>query len=251
MEWLITNTLAALLVPPGSLLALAGAGALLARRRPRLGRSLVAFSLVALYGLATPIVSQALLARLEPPARDPLADRGAQAIVVLGGGTYFAAPEYGRDTVGSATLMRLRYAAHLQRASSLPVLLTGGAPLGNDTPEAEQMRRVLETEFRVPARWLETASRNTLENARLSHALLAPQGIRRVVLVTHAWHMPRARLAFERAGFEVIPAATGYATRYRVTALSFVPGAAALLDSSWFFHEAIGIGWYHLRLARG
>jgi uncharacterized SAM-binding protein YcdF (DUF218 family) len=249
MEWLISNAIAALLLPPGSLLVAAAAGALLARRRPRVGRSLVAFSLLALYALAMPVASDALLASLEPPARDPLAGDGGLAIVVLGGGTYFSAPEYGGDTVGPSTLVRLRYAAHLHRASGTPILVTGGAPLGNASTEAELMARVLDSEFHVPVRWLEKASRNTLENARLTYSLLAPYGIRRIYLVTHAWHMPRAQLAFERSGFEVIPATTGYTTRHRTSALHFLPSASSLLNSSWFFHEVIGTGWYHLRIA--
>lgn len=251
MEWQIVNAVAALLVPPGCLLVLAAAGALLARRQPRLGRALVGCGLAALYGLSMPYVADAMTGWLEPAPRDPLADRGGQAIVVLGGGTYFAAPEYGGDTVGGYTLTRLRYAAHLHHASKVPVLVSGGAPLGNARTEAELMERVLETEFSVPVRWVEKGSNNTLENARMSHRVLAADGIKRIYLVTHAWHMPRARLAFERAGFSVIPAPTGYATRYRTTALTFLPNASALLSSSWVFHEAIGLGWYHLRLLLG
>jgi uncharacterized SAM-binding protein YcdF (DUF218 family) len=63
--------------------------------------------------------------------------------------------------------------------------------------------------------------------------------------------MPRARLAFERAGFSVIPAATAYRTRIELTALDFLPSAKALHDSSRFVHEMIGLGWYHLRTAVG
>lgn len=248
MEWQIVNAIAALLLPPGCLLVIAAAGALVARRRPRLGRALVGCSLVALYALATPYVADAMTGWLEPEPRDPLADRSAQAIVVLGGGTYFTAPEYGGDTVGAYTLARLRYAAHLHRASKAPVLVSGGAPLGNARTEAELMERVLAAELNVPVRWVEKASHNTLENARMSHRLLAADGIKRIYLVTHAWHMRRARLAFERAGFGVIPAPTGYATRYRTTALTFLPSASALVGSSWVFHEVIGLGWYHLRL---
>ena len=111
------------------------------------------------------------------------------------------------------------------------------------------MQTVLERDFQVPVQWLEDRSHTTLENARLSHAILSAAGIRRIYLVTQAWHMPRAELAFERAGFEVIPAPTGYATRFRVTVLDFVPDARALRDSSVFFHELLGIGWYRLIFA--
>lgn len=252
MEWLITNAIAALLLPPGTLLVLAATGALVALRRPRLGRALIALSLLALWILSTPYVADALVRSLEPAPSDPLADPSGQAIVVLGGGTYFSAPEYqGHDTVSSFALVRLRYAAHLHRALRKPVLVTGGAPLGNSTSEAEQMKQVLEREFQVPVQWSEQRSNNTLENARLSNRLLRPANVRRIYLVTHAWHMPRAKLAFERAGFEVIQAPTEYTTRFRTTALDFMPSAAALHDSKIFFHEAIGVGWYHLRIAIG
>ncbi len=251
MEWLISNIIAALLAPPGSLLALALIGALAARRWRRCGRTLIALSLVALYVLSTPFAADALLRTLEPAARDPLAQPDGQAIVVLGGGTYFSAPEYGRDTVSETSLVRLRYAAHLHRALNKPVMVTGGAPRGNATSEAEQMKTVLERDFRVPVGWTEPASNNTLENARFSFRLLDAAGVRRIYLVTHAWHMPRARLAFERAGFTVIPAPTAYTTRYRLTVLDFLPSAGALYRGSRFFRETIGIGWYHLRFSLG
>jgi len=251
VEWLITNAIAAWLLPPGSLLLLAAIGALVARRRPRAGRALVVLSLAALYALSTPFAADGLIRTLEPAPRDPVGKAGGQAIVVLGGGTYIGAPEYGRDTVSPATLVRLRYAAHLHRALKHPVMVTGGAPRADSVAEAGLMKQVLEGELGTPVQWVEKGSRNTLENARLARRMLAPAGVKTVYLVTHAWHMPRARLAFERSGFTVISAATGYATRQQLTALDFMPAASALRDSSLFFHEAIGIGWYHLRLLIG
>jgi len=251
VEWLITNAVAALLAPPGSLLLLAAVGALVAVRRHRLGRALVALSLVALYALSTAFVADGLLGLLEPAPRDPLADKDGQAIVVLGGGTYFSAPEYGQDTVSPGTLVRLRYAAQLHRVLAKPVLVTGGAPQGNPRSEAGLMKQVLEADFHVSVQWMEQGSNNTLENARLSYSILGAAGVRRIYLVTHAWHMPRAKRAFERAGFAVIPAPTGYTTRYELTALDFLPEADALYRSNRFFRESIGIGWYHLRVLLG
>jgi uncharacterized SAM-binding protein YcdF (DUF218 family) len=77
--------------------------------------------------------------------------------------------------------------------------------------------------------------------------LLKPAGVERIYLVTQAWHMPRARRAFENAGFAVIPAPTGYATRFELTVLDFLPNVEALNDSSLFFHEILGIAWYYVR----
>ena len=251
MEWQIVNSIAALLLPPGCLLALAVLGALASRRLPRLGRSLVGLSLVLLYAFSTPYLANRLVEALEPSERNPLADRSGEAIVVLGGGAYFAAPEYGRDTVGTFTLARLRYAAHLHRELGKPILVTGGAPLRTAGSEAELMEQALLGDFRIAARWSETESRNTLENARYSHRILSAAGVRRIYLVTSAWHMPRARLAFERVGFSVIPAATGFRSRLALTVVDFLPNASALSSISWVFHELIGMGWYHLRLFLG
>lgn len=251
MEWAVTNAIALLLLPPGILLLLAATGVLLALRRPRLGRGLVWLAMIALYVFSTRFAADQLMHTLEPAASNPLTDPTTQAIVVLGGGTYFAAPEYGADTVKSEVLSRLRYAAHLHRASRKPILVTGGTPEGNSTAEAVLMQRVLTQDFQMPVAWIEDKSDNTLQSARLSRLMLEATGVRRILLVTHAWHMPRAKLAFEHAGFSVVPAATGYATHYRMTGLQFLPSAGALRDSSRFFHEVIGMAWYRLKFAAG
>lgn len=251
MGWLITNAVAALLMPPGILLVLLLIAVYLTWRRPPLARGLVLFSVVALYALSTHFVAGYLVQLLEPEPRDPLADKTGQAIVVLGAGIYSNAPEYGGDTISATTLARARYTALLHRALKKPILASGGAPEGNPTSEARLMKQVLQREFQVPVAWIEEASRNTLENGRASYHILNAAGIRRVYLVTHAWHMPRARLAFETAGFEVIPAPTSYVTRFQMTGLDFLPTAQSLFNSSRFFHEAIGLGWYHLRIAIG
>jgi uncharacterized SAM-binding protein YcdF (DUF218 family) len=248
MEWLITNAVAALLMPLGIVLVILLIALLMAWRRPLQAWRPLALAIIALYALSTQLVAGGLLYLLEPAPRDPTADQSGQAIVVLGGGTYFKAPEYGSDTVMTRTLARLRYAARLQRALSKPVLVTGGSPEGSLVAEAQLMKQVLQEDFQVPVQWVEQGSRNTLENASLSFRLLKPAGIERIYLVTHAWHMPRARLAFERAGFAVIPAPTGYATRFEITVLDFLPRAGALRDSSLFFHEVLGIAWYYSRI---
>lgn len=250
MEWLITNALAAWLLPPGFVVAVVLIGWLLIRRRPAAARGLIGLGLIALYGLATPFAADQLRQHLESPPSDPIKDKSGHAIVVLGAGIQMDAPEYGADSPSKDALARLRYGAHLHRALGKPVLVTGGAVL-DYRPEALAMKAVLENEFRVPVRWAEGKSRNTLENARFSRDLLNAEGIQKIYLVTQAWHMPRARLAFEHFGFTVIPAATGFPKSTPLTVLDFVPNADALWTSSRSFHEVIGIGWYHLRFLLG
>jgi uncharacterized SAM-binding protein YcdF (DUF218 family) len=248
VSWLGHHALGALLTPPGSLILLIAVGLLLSIRHPRSGRTLAWAALIILYLVSTPLVSTALLQWWEPAPLDAGTAQAAQAIVVLGGGTYFRAPEYGGgDTVNRRTLARLRYAARLQRDTHLPVLVSGGAPEGNAHPEAMMMKAVLEQDFNVPVAWVEDHSDTTLQNATDSYAILHAANIDTVYLVTSARHMPRAVLAFTRAGFHVVAAPTQFTTRYRTTLLSVLPNARALRNSASLAWETLGVAWYQLQ----
>lgn len=248
MSWLITNLVSAVLLPPLNLLIVTGLGLWLWHKRPAVARVLIFTAFATLWALSTPYVSDALMHQLEgAPSAIDTHQQPADAIVVLGGGSNFYATEYAGDTVNKETLERLRFAAKLQRETDKPILVSGGKPRGNTHAEGAQMRQVLEQEFHVPVRWVESESDNTLENARFSRALLKEAGITRIYLVTHAWHMPRAAHAFQHAGFDVVRSPTAYTTRYNTTALTFVPSAVALFDSYWYMHEMIGLLWYQLK----
>jgi uncharacterized SAM-binding protein YcdF (DUF218 family) len=239
-----------LLLPPGGLVVVAVLALLLQRRMPRTGRAIVAICVVALYVLSTPVFTSTALGALQPEFVEP-AERagGVQAIVLLGGGSEGRAPEYGADNVNTRGLARLRYAARLQRTTGLPLLVSGGSNRPGASSEAEQMREVLTNEMNVPVRWLETRSVDTFTNATESARILAAAGIGRVFLVTHAWHIPRARLAFEHAGLEVVPAPTGFVVYdwSDMRAIDFIPSPAAFQRSYYFFHEVIGYAAYALR----
>jgi len=249
MSWFITNFLAAFLLPPLSLLLLLGLGIFLLYRSHKHAKTLIYTSVGLLWIASTPFFAEGALHLLE--AGTTVLDsehQNADAIVILGGGTYFHAPEYaGKDTIGIQTFPRLRYGAKLHRADGTPILVTGGKPLDNDLSEAQQMRTALLQDFHVPVRWIEDASDNTLENARNTFQVLQKEGIRKIYLVTHAWHMPRAAMSFRHAGFEVIDAPVSFTTRYKTDLLAFLPRAEALRDSRIFVHEVIGLFWYGLK----
>lgn len=249
MNWLAINLISAFLLPPFNLILLGMLGMFVLKRRPMLGKLLIIAALSLLYLLSTPFVAETALQTLEMSPTPNLANNSAQTIVVLGGGAYFNAIEYGGPTVGHATLERLRYAAHLHRLTGKPILVSGGDPQGSGTPEAAQMKAVLENDFRVPVKWTEEASDNTRQNAYNSFVLLKKEEITQIYLVTHAWHMPRAAREFEQAGFKVIPAATAYTTQRKIGILAFIPNARALQQSQLFLHEVIGMLWYRLNIA--
>lgn len=60
---------------------------------------------------------------------------------------------------------------------------------------------------------LEDRSRNTRENAQFSADLVHPEPGERWLLVTSAWHMPRAVGCFRQAGFTVTAFPVDYRTR--------------------------------------
>lgn len=207
-----TYLVGAVLVPPSSLILLGLFGLLLAIRRRALGLALTTLSLVGLLVLSLPAVAFSLMSRLEgPPLPNSRAVGDAQAIVILAGGVSRGAVDWGGDTISLFTLQRVRYGAWLAKETRLPVLITGAAPRNDGRPgEAAMMRAVLQDEFGVPVKWMDDRARTTAGNAREAAALLRESGIKRVALVTSAFHMPRAQRVFERAGLQVLPARTGY-----------------------------------------
>jgi len=246
-SWLLTNFIAALLLPPVPLVIVGLLGLGLLNRRRGLGRGLIATSLLSIWALSTPIVAGFLLDSLKPP---PVAFTGdeADAIVILAGGRIAGSIEFGGDTLGRFTLERVRYGARLAKQLHKPILVTGGGASECGISEGEMMQTSLEQEFAVEdVRWVETASSNTRENARLSAPLLKEAGIDRIYLVTHAWHLARAIPEFESVGFQVIPAGTGYSLPNASNPFDYVPNAKALYDSWLAGHEWIGLLWYRIR----
>ena len=248
MSWFFTNLINEFLLPPLNLLLVGLVGFFLINSRPRLGRILLVFSLALQWLCATPFIADGALhlltARIKSvnPESQP-----ADAILVLGAGTYFSPPEYGGlDTVSGLTLMRLRYAAQLQRETGKPIMVSGGKPRGSDTSEAQQMKSVLENEFNVPVQWIEDASNNTLEEAQYSYKILHNVDIKHIYLVSDFWHLPRAIMAFQCAGFDVTPAPLPY-TSHKLGIYSFIPSAQGLGNARIFIHEITGLLYYRFR----
>lgn len=248
LSWLINAVMGALLLPPMNLILVCALGLWMRRRWPRLGLALSIAALVVLTVISTRFGASLFitpLERLNPPLLSAK-EVNAQAIVVLGGGRISAAPEYGgQDIPGAATLQRIRYAATLQRETGLPLLVSGGQPDGAAVSEASIMARVLQEDFSAPVKWIEAASNNTAENAQYSFRILNAAGVRRILLVTDALHMQRAKLVFEQMGLEVIPAPTIFISTGRSTPADFLPGS--LHNTSYAMHEWLGLAWYGLR----
>jgi uncharacterized SAM-binding protein YcdF (DUF218 family) len=241
-----------LLMPPGVLILLLVLAWWWRRSRPRLASCCFALGVGGFWLMSLPVVVQwgaGLLEREVPLARDEWTTlaRRADAIVVLGAGRERGDLAWGSDQPTGVALERERYAARLAKASGLPILTSGGLHHGTPPTEAKLMADSLHDDFGVAVRWQEGQSRTTWENATFSAEVLLPEGIKRVVVVTQAWHMPRAVWSFQKAGFEVVPAPVGFLSVYNAEPLGgWMPELKAIWRSGQLLNEAAGQIGYSL-----
>ena len=241
------------LMPPGILFLLLLAGWWLRRSWPRTARLCFIAGFGGLLAMSLPVVMQHVAHKIETVAPlktdewSTLSQR-AEAIVVQGSGRERGDLAWGsQDQPTGVALERMRYAAQLAKASGLPVLTTGGLHYGSPPSEARLMADSMQRDFGVPVRWLEEESRTTWENAELSAAVLLPQGVKRVVVVTQAWHMQRSVWSFERAGFEVVPAPVGFmGIDHGRPFGGLLPDNKAFWQNGQLFNEAAGLIGYRL-----
>ncbi|QMU61632.1 MAG: YdcF family protein [Gammaproteobacteria bacterium] len=238
-----------ILLPPSGFIVLLAIGLFfwLIRLRKTAAFSILLAS-VLLYFASTPFMAHKLLDPLQFEY-DVLKEvpQDTQAIVVLSAGRIPIAREYANlDTVNAATLERLRYASRLSKVHQLPIIISGGSVNDERDSLAKLMKKTLETDFGVEVKWLEEKSKTTFENAMFTKKILNENSISKVLLVTHAYHMPRAMWCFEDVGLNPISAPTVFYKRSASTSelKEYIPNAGALKQTSNALHEYVGKFWY-------
>ncbi|RQO55284.1 YdcF family protein [Paucibacter sp. KBW04] len=219
--------LAALLPPtPFLLLALLGLG--LQGRKRRLGKGFLLAGLLGVWMSCTDATGQLLASHLlrVPPglSKEQLLDLKRSslqnhdvAVLVLGAGARRMAPEYLGPRLKTLSLERLQYGVWLSRQLQAPLGFSGGIGWNSKqrgVSEGELAQDAVQNEYLSRLRWVESKSRDTAENAKLSLPLLKAEGIHKVLLVTHDMHMPRALRAFQaesQGELEIIAAPLGLA----------------------------------------
>jgi len=223
---------------------------------------LVISALVILWLSSTTGFSNLLARSLELKYLTPEEIPNAEVMVVLGGGTEPAS--YPRTTVElNGAGARVLYAAQIYKEGKAAHILLSGGDIewlddGSTTP-AEDMAVIL-SQLGIPqdALWLETASKNTYENALYAKEFLEEQGIDQILLVTSAMHMPRAVALFEKQGFEVIPlpvdfnvteatAAAAGSDAFVSKFMDILPSASNLSLTTNALKEYIGYAIYKLQ----
>lgn len=218
------------------------------RRLSRLGTLLVVISLCLFWFLSCGLTTRLIGVPLEgdeAPLLDTLELGGCDAVVLLGGG--MGAHEVcGRAEMFSAA-DRVWEAARQWKAhqdGNVKLTLSGGGVEQSTVPLLKDLGVDEEALVFFPE------ARNTEEEARM----IGTSGIRRVRLVTSAWHMPRARMLFERAGLEVVPVPTDYEMHYcaelPLQIKDFFPSADALWRNSVAVKEWVARFCYWLKGCR-
>lgn len=249
MYFIVSKSLGWLLVPSNLLLLAGIAGfALTFSRFANVGRRLMlsVFILVILCGVSP--FGKWLLTPLESrfPAWTPRPEEPT-GVIVLGGDINLDVAA-GRGVVSPANPHRIVMAAALlHRYPRARALYSGGNPSvwKSKAREADYALELLE-ELGIPRSRIEVerSSRNTAENARFSRELVSPNPTQRWLLVTSAFHMPRAVGIFCKAGFMVEPVPSGWQTDGRY-ALELQDPVVGLATMDVAVHE-----WLALLIAR-
>jgi uncharacterized SAM-binding protein YcdF (DUF218 family) len=249
-------TLAALIQPPASLLLLIPLGLGLMRWHRRTGRALILLSALVLWLMCSSGTARWLQDHvLRPPQalnapgiralmHEP--STPASAIVVLGAGRHRLSPEYGSAMLTQQAMVRLHYGVWLARRTGQPLAYSGGVGWGQfgEATEAETAARILMDDYGSRLTWTESRSRDTRQNAAQLVPRLQADGVQRIILVTHATHMPRALRAFKEAAqgrMTIIPAPVAFVVKDEAGLLEWLPSAHGYRLVHDQLHELLGL----------
>jgi uncharacterized SAM-binding protein YcdF (DUF218 family) len=248
---IFAKLLALLIYPVSSSMILATVGLLIwCLGRVRSGFFIMLLAWVWLYLCSQASFSYYLMGRLEhdfPPLVMSEVEK-ADAIVLLGGAMR-GDTEAGRLPDLNQYADRLVYAVALYKAGKADVILLSGGSSPGSRSEAHLMRDVLAI-MGVPAEdlILEDQSKNTHDNAVNSARLLQDRGLHSVLLVSSAFHMPRAYTLFQAQDLEVVAAPTDYQkVILKSTLPAGIPGVKNLVRTTEAFHEIVGYWVYRWR----
>lgn len=165
-------------------------------------------------------------------------------VLVLGGGVRGGLGPTGGYEPKIETLERLHRGVWWARRLNLKLAFSGGlgtVPEPGQPTEAEVVQHTLHDHYALNPAWLEAAAKDTRENASFSVPLLRQHGQRKVLLVTHALHMPRALAHFRAAApeLEFLPLPLTRVPDARPSGLDFVPSPEGLRLGRYWTYEVM------------
>ena len=217
----IATKLLAFLTQPLAWVAMLMVGAMLClRRRPKMSKGLGWSAIALLLLIGWEPLPDALLRHLESryPALPATADLKAYAGVVVLGGSLEPAYVWthpGQSALNDAAERMTEVLPLLRRQPDLRVLFTGGEGelFGTSLSEAHRAKQFFAGQGIPPQQMLyESASRTTFENALIGKTVPGVNPAQPWLLMTSAWHMPRAMATFSKAGWNVTPCPVDFRT---------------------------------------
>ena len=199
-----------------------------------------------------PIVSDKLVAYLESDYQlsKPSNIEPADSIVVLSGMIRTINSKDGLDYEFGEASDRIFAGINLFKEKKAPklILTRGKLPWSVGIPEGEYLKEIAINNGISENNILLTENiENTDQEAKAIKKLLSDDKSK-VLLVTSAFHMPRARIVFEAAGINVVPFPVDFQKELsKITFMSLVPTAKSLYDTSFFVREMIGRVYYNLK----
>ncbi len=202
------------------------------------------------------VVPSDLAETVRPAATSNDARLSADAIVVLGGAMSYTRPAGEPIAEWGDAVDRVFGGIALARAERAPRLIfSGGSWIGQEgLPSEGDRARELAIQAGVPADRIEVSPQalNTAEEAttirKMFGAGQSDSARPKIILVTSAFHMPRAQITFETEGFEVLPYPVDFrAPVRRMPLMEWLPSPDALEKTDLVIGEALGRGYYRLR----
>jgi len=131
------------------------------------------------------------------------------------------------------------------------IFTRGQMPWSESPPEGEMLKqKALEMGVSLDQILLTSIVSNTAEESLAVKELMAEHGLTKIILVTSSFHLPRAKLLFDKAGVDTYPYPTDFKAASRdVTWLHFIPSADAFRETSNGIREYIGRFYYWLKYA--
>lgn len=250
MLYLIKYLYAALILPPGIFITVFALLSLKFWRRQRRMALYFMGAAILLYLASISLISDALMRPLENHYRPPAQVNG-DVLVLLGGGATLDTPNVNaQGHLSPVAANRLLTCAQLYHQLRLPIVVSGGQVYQTTGPEALIARMIL-LDLGVPDEQIliEADSLNTTQNATNVKQILNQGHFRKPILITSAFHLPRAVRQFQKVGIEVTPYPADYHSNvsFQFSSRQLIPSAVALNDLSLALKEYFGLlvsRWY-------
>ena len=216
----------------------------LLKNRSKFFKPLLILTIV-FYAFCTPLVTNPIIGSLEDKYSIPNDPQG-DVIVMLGGGATLDTPNLDfKGHLSGSSANRLLTTIELYKKLNIPIIISGGKVLKSSGTESEIAKNILiAIGVSKDMIFIDSQSINTTENAKYTKMILNKYNFKHPILVTSAFHMPRAVKQFNKFNLKVLPFPTDYQTDIHeyFTINDLIPSGDGILKLSLSIKEYLGLG---------